>query len=323
MDLRQLNALVAIAEHGSFSAAADALSTVQSNISTHVKKLENELGTQLVDRGSGELTDAGSLVVARAKRVIRELDAMSSDVTALSHQIVGTVRVGAIGTTARWLVPQLVEVAPQRHPHLRLVFVEATTVGLGDQLASGHVDVGVLALPASGTEVRTMALFEEDLALVVPRTHPLADRALVTLQELAREPLFLPLAGIAYRDELDLAAKAAGVELRAKAEMDSLRLIASLSFEGSGLAILPAGAVPSFLKDSFVLLPVEGLPPRLVGVAQRRRGLPGAPVRALVEILTEIVFDTSRTPTGVRPVPPDRGRALLPAPRTHPGSAAG
>jgi molybdate transport repressor ModE-like protein len=314
MDLRQLNALVAIAEHGSFSAAADALSTVQSNISTHVKKLERELGTLLVERSTGELTDAGSLVVARAKRVIRELDAMSSDVTALSHEIVGTVRVGAIGTTARWLVPQLLEVAPRRHPHLRLVFVEATTLGLGDQLANGHVDVGVLALPASGSEVRTMALFEEDLALVVPRDHHLASRALVSLAELSHEPLLLPLPGNAYRDDLDAAAKAANVELKPKAEMDSLRLIASLSFERCGLGILPAGAVPPFLREDFVLVPVEGLPPRLVGVAQRRRGLPGAPVRALVEILTEIVFDTARTPDGVRPVPADRGRAALPAP---------
>lgn len=313
MDLRQLNALVAIAEHGSFSAAADALSTVQSNVSTHVKKLERELGTQLVERSTGELTDAGSLVVARAKRVMRELDAMSSDVTALSHEIVGTVRVGAIGTTARWLVPALVEIAPERHRHLKLVFVEATTLGLGDQLASGQVDIGVLALPASGSEVRTMALFEEDLALVVPRDHPLASRALVSLAELAREPLFLPLPGTAYRDELDRATKAVGVELQAKAEMDSLRLIASLSFEGCGLAILPAGAVPNNLSEALALVPVEGLAPRLVGVAQRRRGLPGAPVRAVVEILTEIVFDPSRTPEGVRPVPPDRGRAPLPA----------
>src|SRR5579862_5193199 len=101
MDLRQLNAIVAIAEHGSFSAAADALSTVQSNVSTHVKKLERELGNQLVDRSTGEL------VVARARRVIRELDAMTSDVTALSHEVIGTVRLGAIGTAARWLVPQL------------------------------------------------------------------------------------------------------------------------------------------------------------------------------------------------------------------------
>ena len=66
MDLRQLNAIVAIAEHGSFSAAADALATVQSNVSTHVKKLERELGTPLVDRLSGELTEAGELAVGRA-----------------------------------------------------------------------------------------------------------------------------------------------------------------------------------------------------------------------------------------------------------------
>src|ERR1700690_3991897 len=85
MDLRQLNAIVAIAEHGSFSAAADALATVQSNVSTHIKKLEQELGMPLVDRSTSELTEAGQLVVARARRVIGELDAMSSDVTALTQ----------------------------------------------------------------------------------------------------------------------------------------------------------------------------------------------------------------------------------------------
>lgn len=159
-----------------------------------------------------------------------------------------------------------------------------------------------------------MALFEEDLALVVPRDHELAGRTLVSLEELGHLPLFLPLPGTAYRDELDVVTKAAGVVITAKAEMDSLRLIASLCFEHSGLAILPAGAVPNYLKPAFSLVPVEGLPPRLVGVAQRRRGLPGAPVRALVEILTEIVFDTTRTPPGVRPVPPDRGRGAVHTP---------
>ncbi|MCU1488954.1 MAG: putative LysR family transcriptional regulator, partial [Acidimicrobiaceae bacterium] len=208
MDLRQLHAIVAIAEHGSFSAAADALATVQSNVSTHVKKLEQELGNQLVDRSSGELTDAGVLVVARAKRVLRELDALSADVTALGQEIVGTVRVGAIGTAARWLVPQLVELTPGRHPNLHLVFVEASTLGLGDQLMNGLVDVGVLALPAPGGEVRTSALYEEDLVLVVPQGHPLANEASVPLSALAELPLFLPLAGTAYRDELDAATQA-------------------------------------------------------------------------------------------------------------------
>jgi DNA-binding transcriptional LysR family regulator len=69
MELRQLNALVGIADHGSFSAAADALHTVQSNVSAHVKRLERELGCQLVDRATGQPTEAGEIVIARSRRV--------------------------------------------------------------------------------------------------------------------------------------------------------------------------------------------------------------------------------------------------------------
>ena len=92
MDLRQLAALVAIADHGSFSAAARSLHTVQSNVSTHVARLERELDTTLVDRANGELTVEGEAVVARARRVQGELDALVADVTALHHEVTGTVR---------------------------------------------------------------------------------------------------------------------------------------------------------------------------------------------------------------------------------------
>ncbi len=300
MDLRQLNAIIAIAEHGSFSAAADALATVQSNVSTHIKKLERELGMPLVDRSTSGLTEAGQLVVERARRIISELDAMSSDVTALTQQVVGTVRLGVIGTAARWLVPQLIELAPTRHPMLHLVFVEASTVGLDSQLASGQVDLGVLGLPASGTEVRTFPLFEEDLVLVMPQSHPLAKQELVRLTDLRGLPLLLPTRGTSYRDELDAVTKSLGFTLEPHAETDSIRLIASLTFEGAGFAILPSGALSARREGEWAQIPVEGLAPRLVGVAQRRRGLPGAPVRAVLDILYEIVLQSDRTPKGVR-----------------------
>ena len=300
MDLRQLNALVAIAEHGSFSAAADALATVQSNVSTHVKKLESELGSELVDRQSGELTEAGVLAVDRARRVLAEIDALSSDVSALSHEVTGTVRLGSIGTAARWLIPQLLQMVPTRHPLMHLVFCESTTLGIDRQLAVGYVDLGVLALPASGSEVRSVALFEEDFGLAVPANHPFAERAEVTLAEISNLPLLLPLPGSNYRDELDSLAARAGVKLRPRAEMDSLRLVQALTREGCGFAILPSSAVPD---EGWVLVPVEGIAPRTIGVVQRRRSRPGAPVRAVLEILEEIVTDPDRTPPGVRPVP--------------------
>jgi molybdate transport repressor ModE-like protein len=308
MDLRQLHAIVAIAEHGSFSAAADALQTVQSNVSTHIKKLEQELGTELVDRAGGGLTDAGELVVARARRVMGEMDALSADVSALRDQIAGVVRLGVIGTAARWIVPSLVDLVPERHPLLNLVIMEASTAGLGDQLASGQVDLGVLGLPAAGGDLRTVPLFEEDLVLVLPKHHPLARAPLVQLTDLADLPLLLPLRGVAYRDELDAVTAAHRVQLRPRVEMDSVRLISALTFEGCGFAILPSGAISDRRSSEWALIPVEGLAPRLVGVALRRRGFPSAPVRAVLQALQDIVADGTRTPRGIRSVHSDLAR---------------
>src|SRR3954452_17015908 len=116
MDLRQLAALVAVAEHGTFSAAADALHTVQSNVSTHVARLERELGTTLVDRTSGVLTDAGEVVVSRARQIQAELEALTSDVASSVGDIAGQVRFGVIGTIGRWLIPVLLADMAEHHP---------------------------------------------------------------------------------------------------------------------------------------------------------------------------------------------------------------
>src|SRR5690606_32278208 len=89
MDLRQLAALTAVADAGSFSAAARRLHTVQSNVSTHVARLERELGTTLVDRSTGELTEEGEAVVARSRRIQHELEALEADVSSMLHEVSG------------------------------------------------------------------------------------------------------------------------------------------------------------------------------------------------------------------------------------------
>ncbi|MHB8245666.1 MAG: LysR family transcriptional regulator [Acidimicrobiales bacterium] len=309
MDLRQLSMLVAIDDHGSFSAAADALSTVQSNVSAHVKKLEHELNAELIDRSTGKLTEAGRLVVARTRRARAELDALMSDVLALHHDVAGTVRIGMIGTTARWLVPQLLEIAPSRFPLLRLIFVESTTTALDSQLASGQVDVAVLNLPHIAGDLSLTPLFEEELVLVAASSHPLAAFGEIGISDLVGVPLLLPCRGTAFWEEIDHAVRPLGIRLKARAEVDGTRLIASLVFEGYGPAILPATAVPRYLRDRWAMVKVREIPPRLVGVAQRARSLPSAPTRAVLDMLTSIVFDSGRTPPGLTPVRPDQVRA--------------
>jgi LysR family hydrogen peroxide-inducible transcriptional activator len=300
MELRHLQALTAISDHGTFSAAADHLGTVQSNISAHVARLEKELGAPLIDRSDGRLTEEGAVVVARARRILSELDALLSDVAACKDEVTGTVRVGMIGTTARWLVPRLMDAVSQRHPKLRLVIVEGTTTGLEPQLANGQLDLAVLNLPVSGRDLVTRILFEEDLMLVVPEGHALAgvDRPL-NLEDLADLELLLPLPGTSFRDELDARTRPLGITLLPAAEIDGLRLIASLTFEGYGPAILPATAIPTILEDRFHPMPIAGLPRRRVGVAQRSRGLPSAPTRALIELLRATVARPEGHPPGL------------------------
>jgi len=294
VELRQLEALVEIEERGSFSAAAAALGTVQSNVSTRIARLERELDAPLVDRASGRLTEEGASVAVRARRILVEVDAVGADVAALRSEVVGTVGIGVIGTVGRWLVPQLLDVVSVRHPHVSLRIVEGTSSTLEPPLTSGQLDLAVVTLPLHADTLSTTSLFDEDLVLVVPAGHPLTRvPAPIEFAALGELELLLPLPGTALRDELDEAAHAAGVTLRPRIELDGLRTLASLVFDGYGPALLPATAVPRHLRDRFASVDVSGLGRRHVGLAVRRHGLPAAPSRAVRALLEEIVASGS------------------------------
>lgn len=315
MDLRQLNAVLAVADHGSFSAAARALHTVQSNVSTHVARLERELGATLIDRSSGRLTDEGEIVVARARRVQVELDALAADVASLDDQVAGSGRIGVIGTTARWLVPPLVETMADRHPRVQVVVYDATTSSLLLQLSSGAIDLAVITLPVNDPDLSTEHLFDEDRMLITPGDHPLARRARVSIADLDGVPLLLEPHTHPFRAHLEAQARDAGVELVARAEVDGTRLMASLAFQGYGAAILPASAAPSWLGGDWSRVPVDGLPGRSVGLTTRRRGLLSAPARALADVLREVVADAAVDQPGVHPAPPPAAASASRRPR--------
>jgi LysR family hydrogen peroxide-inducible transcriptional activator len=299
MDLRQLSALVAVAEAGSFSGAARLLHTVQSNVSTHVARLERELGATLVDRSTGALTDEGDAVVDRARRIRHELEALRSDVDALLHDVTGTARVGCIGTVGRWLVPQLLTAMRERYPKVSPVIVDATTTSLLPGLLTERLDLAVVNLPVGDPDITTAPLFDEDRIVVAPDHHPLAKLERVSLAELGDYELLLEPQGTAFRDELDRDAAMVGVTLRPQAEVDGLRLVASLTFEGFGAAVLPATAVPNWLDGAWRRVPVDGLAPRQVGLAHRRRARLSAPARSVRDTLLTVVANALQA--GVHP----------------------
>ena len=289
MDFRQLNALLAVADAGSFSAAARQLHTVQSNVSTHVARLERELDVVLVDRSTGTLTDAGAVVATRARQIQAELDALAADVASLHHEVSGSVRLGVIGTTARWLIPPLLGAMTTQHPGVELVVVDATTSSLLPQLVGGRLDLAVVNLPVDDPDVTTEHLFHEDPTLVTPLDHPLASRDRVTLADIAEYPMLLEPRGTGFRDMLDEQAAGLGITLVPQAEIDGMRLLATLAFQGFGAALLPASAAPNWIGGDWRRVMVDGIEGRDVGLAHRRRGLPSAPARALRQVIRAVI----------------------------------
>jgi DNA-binding transcriptional LysR family regulator len=289
MDLRQLTALTAVAEAGSFSAAARRLHTVQSNVSTHIARLEAELGATLVDRATGTLTDEGDVVALRARRIHHEIESLRADVESLLHEVSGSVRLGCIGTASRWLVPRLLREVEQRNPGVRLVVVDATTTSLVPQLEADSLDLAVVNLPLGGTELAAEPLFDEDRVILAPAGHPLAAHASVPLAELPDHPLLVEPRGTAFRDELDDAVAQIGGRLNVQAEIDGILLLTSLASEGFGPAVVPATAAPPSTGSACRRVAVEGLQPRSVGLATPRRGRLSAPARAVRDAIRLVV----------------------------------
>ena len=244
MEIRHLSSLIAIADHGSFSAASRALGTVQSNVSAHISRLEKELGVSLVERLSGKLTDDGELVVERARRIIHELEDIEADIQSTDTEVEGDTRLGVIGTTGRWLMPRLLPALQRDHPKVRAIIHEGSSSTLLPRLLAGDLDAAIVHFPIDNPELDLVELFSENLLLLVHSNHHWANKETITLAELATEPLLLPPRNTSMRRVIDRAAGTQRLALTAQAEIDGVRLLASLAFEGFGAAIFPATAIP-------------------------------------------------------------------------------
>jgi DNA-binding transcriptional LysR family regulator len=300
MEIRQLEALVGIADHGTFSGAAEVLGTVQSNISTRIARLEHQLGTELVNRATGSLTESGEIVVLRARRILSELGAIASDVSELSAEIHGKVSLGMIGSAGRWIVPLLLEAQRTTYPHIALRIIEGSNSTIEPQLVHGQLDIAVLAWPVLAEELSEVELFSEDLVVIVDRQHEIAKtKESISLAQLAQYELLLPLSGTPIRREIDEASREQGVELNPLIEVDGLRTIASMTFDGLGPTILPASMLPAHMRDTFVAVHITNLRRRRVLLAGRRFGFPAAPVRAMHALLLDVVKKAVNVPDGV------------------------
>jgi len=270
MELRHLDAVLAVAEEGSFTAAADALATVQSNVSEQIRQLEAELGAELFvrSRRGAALTDCGEVVLERARRIRRELEALRADLSMLQGLEVGDASFGVVGTASRWLVPELVADLRTRAPGVHLRVVEGASERLVAEVLGGDLAQAIVTEPVDDRRLTVETVLVEKLVGVVSASRQLP-RAPVSLAMLNTVGFVLPAAGNPLRSEIEAVAVAQGVSLDVVVEVEGIRLIADLVAAGAGATVLPETAIPVNL-DGVRVVDIPGLPPRRLGLVNHR-----------------------------------------------------
>lgn len=243
LDLRQLRYFRAIAEAGSISAASQSLSVAQPALSLHVRNMEEHLGTKLLTRKARgvELTEAGALLLHRARVVLDEVARLEDDIRNLGGSPKGAVRLGLPGTIGGILSVPLVLAMKEKYPEIRLTISDAMSGFILNWLREGLIDIAVLYLPANDRQFKSDLLLSEELVLLTPNATVLPET--LDPDVLTQLPLILPSPAHGLRTLLDGWARQNGVTLHAKVELDSYTNIKALVEGGYGCSILPLHAV--------------------------------------------------------------------------------
>jgi len=275
VNLRDLEYVVALAEHRNFGRAAEACFVSQPTLSTQVHKLEAELGVQLFERGTRETlpTVVGLEVVAHARTLLAEADAIRDVARSHHDPASATIRLGIFPTLAPYLLPHVIPTIHWRFPKLELLIVEEKTEELLRRLRDGRLDVAVVATPIHDEGLHTELLFREDFVLATPIDHPLARLGEpVPVAALADEHVLLLEEGHCLRDQALSVCHLVGAVEREGFRATSLETLRQMVAASVAVTLLPRLAVSPPVANSpgVALLPLVGpVPSREIGMFWR------------------------------------------------------
>lgn len=276
MSLRDLEYLVAVADHGTFRRAAAACEVSQPTLSTQVKKLEADLGAVLVDRASvpARLTPIGEEVVRRARRLLRDAAELRAAVRAAAEPEAGTLRLGVFPTIGAYLLPLVIGRIRERFPKVNLTITEEKSADLLGWVTGGELDAAILSVPVAGEGLTSLPLFREDFLLAAPVGHPLsdADTPITARRVAAGAEIMLLSAGHCLGEQVDAWLTEVGGQPRPDHRATSVESLRSMIAAGTGVSLIPALAVrsPAALSDAMVTRPVvQPTPHRELGLVWR------------------------------------------------------
>ncbi len=298
MTLNELRYIVAVAQEKSFGRAAAKCFVSQPALSVAIQKLEEELGTQLFERGKSEVsvTPVGARVVEQAQLVLEEAARIRELARAGRNQLVGSLKLGVIYTVAPYLLPDLIPVLHLRAPEMPLELEENLTEVLEVELKSGRLDAAIIALPFAPPGVATVFLYEEPFQVVVPSEHKWAKRKSVHPDELVGEHAILLNVGHCFRDQILDACPELNRQDVPTARTNSLETVRNMVASGLGVSVLPRDALtPKYHSNLVVPVPfTKPAPSRRIALAWRKSFPRPQAIEALRAAIAEVRPTTAR-----------------------------
>lgn len=298
MTLTELKYIVAVARVKHFGHAAEACFVAQPTLSVAIKKLEDELGVVIFERGGTEIsmTPLGVQIVAQAERVLEQTAAIKEIAKQNQDPLAGPFRLGIIYTIAPYLLPSLVRNMIEHVPQMPLMLQENFTVRLLEMLRQGELDAAIMALPFSESGLMVQPLYDEPFVVAMPKQHRWAARKRIGSSELKSETMLLLGNGHCFRDQVlevcpEMARFSNGADGIARTfEGSSLETIRHMVASGIGITVLPAGSVPDMYARDGMLRYVpfdDPVPTRRVVLAWRKSFTRGAAIEAVRQAVLE------------------------------------
>jgi len=280
MTLTELKYVLAVAREKHFGRAAEACFVSQPTLSVSIKKLEEELGVTLFERGGGgelSITPAGERVAEQAAHIFELVDGIKDLAAEAKDDLQGPLKLGAIYTIAPYLLPELIPQLHERAPLMPLLLEENYTRVLTEKLKKGELDAMIIATPVEDPAILALPLYEEPFVVAVPAGHEWKKKKTIASTELEKENLLLLGSGHCFRDQVlkvcpALNRSAAG-GLQKTLESSSLETIRHMVASGMGTTVLPCTATRLHSTSDSLLAYrpfTKPAPTRIVSLAWRK-----------------------------------------------------
>jgi LysR family hydrogen peroxide-inducible transcriptional activator len=290
LKLKDLRYLVALAETRHFGRAAAKSFVSQPTLSAQLRKLEDYLGVQLIERRPRRvaLTAAGEAIAARARRMLETGEEIFSLAQTLRDPLSGQLRIALLPTVGPYLLPLVALKIRKALPRLELLLYEYQTGPMLERLEHGELDMGVLALPVQSDALSTRPLYQEPFLLALPDSHPLARRARAHVDDLAGETLLLLEDGHCLRDQALAVCSRSGVSEKQDFRATSIETLRQMVAAGAGVTLLPqlAGSGAYGNARGLALRPFgKPVPSRQIGAVWRKSSARVEAIRAVSELM--------------------------------------